>query len=229
MFKWICLAVATLGLAAFLWMVNDVRLKVTGLTERVDAKLPALEEKAGRVDGKLTTLLADSNQAVSTINARLPRIMDKTEQSVDNLAQLSEDLKQSKLCREPVVLGPGAEAGHDRSEERGLGQGTEVGRESGGLGQVCQPRRQFPVPDRQVQRRSARPIDQNGLGCPALHPARGESGADPVAKLDQGKGPRKQGSGLMFRLGEDVRARYDKRAPTNQDRPRYNQEATVGR
>src|SRR6516165_6189556 len=96
MFKWICLAVATLGLAAFLWMVNDVRLKVTGLTERVDAKLPALEEKAGRVDGKLTTLLADSNQAVSTINARLPRIMDKTEQSVDNLAQLSEDLKQSK-------------------------------------------------------------------------------------------------------------------------------------
>jgi hypothetical protein len=96
MFKWICLAVATLGLAAFLWMVNDVRLRITGLADRVDAKLPAIEEKAERVDGKLTTLLADSHQAVSTINARLPRIMDKTEQGVDNLAQLSEDLKQSK-------------------------------------------------------------------------------------------------------------------------------------
>jgi uncharacterized phage infection (PIP) family protein YhgE len=96
MFKWICLAVTTLGLVAFLWMVNDVRLRITGLADRVDAKLPPLEEKAERIDGKLTTLLADSNQAVSTINARLPRIMDKTEQSVDNLAQLSEDLKQSK-------------------------------------------------------------------------------------------------------------------------------------
>jgi hypothetical protein len=82
MFKWICLAIATLGLAAFLWMVNDIRLTVA--------------RTADRLDHELVPLIKSSDKAVNAIDARLPSILDKAEATVTTAVEFSEDFKQYK-------------------------------------------------------------------------------------------------------------------------------------
>jgi hypothetical protein len=82
MFKWTCLAVATLGLAAFLWMVNDMRLEVRRIAEPVNQHLPPI--------------LKNTEQAAEQVNQHLPTILNETEQSITALAEMTEDIQQFK-------------------------------------------------------------------------------------------------------------------------------------
>jgi len=82
MFKWTCLAVATAGLVAFLWMVNDMRLEVNRVGKMVEKHLPPILENA--------------QDASVSVKERLPVILEETEKSVTTLAELTEDVRQFK-------------------------------------------------------------------------------------------------------------------------------------
>jgi hypothetical protein len=82
MFKWICLSIATLGLATFLWMVNDIRLTVA--------------RTANHMDTEMVPLIRSSDKAVNAIDARLPGILDKAEATVTTAVEFSDDFKQYK-------------------------------------------------------------------------------------------------------------------------------------
>src|SRR5262249_28349888 len=113
-YKWICLGVAVVALAAFGWMLNDLRLEVKGLgakadriltqaegvTTQLDSHLPHLlkqsETAATNINSHLPKILANTEQASVTINTGLPRLIATSEVAVDNLADLSDSFKQYK-------------------------------------------------------------------------------------------------------------------------------------
>jgi hypothetical protein len=116
MFKWVCLLVAVAALAAFGWMLNDIRLDIKGLTERVDQQLPNIltetERVTGQLDRHLPTILKETQQVTKKLDKGLPRLMTQTdraatsidthlprlilvsEKAMDNLADLSENFRQ---------------------------------------------------------------------------------------------------------------------------------------
>jgi hypothetical protein len=89
MFKWVCLAVATAGLAIFLWMVNDVRLQVQQITSNINNQLP-------RLDKDLPRIMNSTEEAVQTVNKHLPEIIRQTQQSVQTLGEVARDVKHLK-------------------------------------------------------------------------------------------------------------------------------------
>jgi hypothetical protein len=89
MFKWVCLAVATAGLAIFLWLVNDIRLQVAQITANVNRQLPQLDQELPRI-------LRTTEQAVQVVNQHLPRIISQTDQAGQSLGELARDVKDLK-------------------------------------------------------------------------------------------------------------------------------------
>jgi hypothetical protein len=99
-FKWVCLLVAVLALSAFGWMLNDIRLQVKGLTERIDQQLPSIltetQHVTNQLDRHLPKLLDQTEQAVASVNTQLPQVLVHTETAADNLADLSDSFTQYK-------------------------------------------------------------------------------------------------------------------------------------
>lgn len=118
MFKWTCLAVATIALIVFGWMLNDMRLEFKRLAAQADAHLPRILSESERVAGQLDThlpkllsqsetaaaninlhlppLLKNSEQAAATLNDQLPRLLASTEGAADGVAQLADDFGDYK-------------------------------------------------------------------------------------------------------------------------------------
>jgi hypothetical protein len=78
-FRWTCLLVVAAFLGGVLWMANDLRVEIKSTTENV-------------------------NQATTTVNTRLPEIINKAEVGVDTFADLSADVDRLKQ-----VIGLGLE------------------------------------------------------------------------------------------------------------------------
>jgi hypothetical protein len=89
MFKWACLAVATLFLSALGWMVNDVRLEIRRSTDLVRTTGQTVNEH-------LPTLVDRSRKATDTLAENLPEIVAKTKTTTETLAELAEDIRQLK-------------------------------------------------------------------------------------------------------------------------------------
>jgi hypothetical protein len=107
MFKWLCLGVGSLFLAATLWMVNDIRLNVarsatvvadTGGT--INEKLPAIvassRKAAELINDKLPSIVASSGKAAELIDGSLPDLVKNAGAATEVLAGLAEDIKQLK-------------------------------------------------------------------------------------------------------------------------------------
>jgi archaellum component FlaC len=96
MFKWVCLLVATAGLAAFLWMINDIRLDVKAVTANVNSQLGPLKEITTKINDQLPPILTNTEKAVQSVNKHLPQIIRQTEETVSTVAGVSGDVKQFK-------------------------------------------------------------------------------------------------------------------------------------
>jgi hypothetical protein len=128
MFKWVCLGVAVVALAAFGWMLNDMRLQVRAvaarterlanktdeLVEKTDRRLPNLlaqaELVAGQLNRNLPRILAQTEKATSAVNAQLPAMLAQSEITVDRLAELADGLRQYRALM-GVVHGAGQNKG----------------------------------------------------------------------------------------------------------------------
>jgi uncharacterized phage infection (PIP) family protein YhgE len=99
-FKWLCFALATAFLAAFLWMVNDMRLGVQGLVDRLDQQLPPIltntEQASKRINDQLPEILTNTRQAAKDINSHLPKLLEQAQKGVDQLAKLAKGFKEFK-------------------------------------------------------------------------------------------------------------------------------------
>lgn len=82
MFKWVCLALASVFLLVVLWMLNDVRLEVRRHGQAVSEHLP--------------DIVAKTRQTTDLVAERLPTLVEKTEKTADTLAELAEDVQQIK-------------------------------------------------------------------------------------------------------------------------------------
>jgi hypothetical protein len=96
--KWLYFALVAAFLGALLWMINDMRLKVTGMVERLDRQLPPLldnaELAAKRVNKQLPSIMQNSEQAASDINTHLPKLLKTGQQAVDRLDTLAKSFRQ---------------------------------------------------------------------------------------------------------------------------------------
>jgi hypothetical protein len=100
MFKWVCLGVAVVALAAYGWMLNDMRLEVKRVAEKADSHLPQIltqsEQVSTQLDRHLPRLLSQTEQAANTINNQLPTLLTDTENATLSIAELSGDVKEYK-------------------------------------------------------------------------------------------------------------------------------------
>jgi hypothetical protein len=87
MFKWICLAVAVLFLAALAWMINDVRLEIRRSTQLIRATGQTLNEQ-------LPPIVDKSKKTADILTEHLPEIVQKTRTTVDTVAELADDIRQ---------------------------------------------------------------------------------------------------------------------------------------
>jgi hypothetical protein len=102
------------ALAAFGWMVNDMRLEVKALAQKADqlaVKADELVQKTDRqlpvilsqtwqvsaqLDRHLPSLLSQTERAAKKINSHLPTLLDRSEVAVDNVSDLADSFKQYK-------------------------------------------------------------------------------------------------------------------------------------
>jgi uncharacterized phage infection (PIP) family protein YhgE len=100
-FKWLCFALMAAFLSAFLWIMNDMRLEVKGLVDRLDKQLPPIlantEQATQRVNAQLPKILTNSSQAAKDINVHLPKILKNTSQAATDInTQLPQLLKKAE-------------------------------------------------------------------------------------------------------------------------------------
>ena len=160
MFKWTCLAVATVALIVFGWMLNDMRVEFKRVAAQADAHLPRILSETERVAGQLDThlprllsqtetaadninrhlppLLKNSEQAAATLNDQLPRLLTSSEAAADGIAQLADDFGDYKAMMSVV---------HAAKQEKSLfsygssilsfieGQPATIGRKKAGSAQ----------------------------------------------------------------------------------------------
>jgi hypothetical protein len=92
-FKWVCLLVAVAALAAFGWILNDMRLQVKGLAENADRQLLELKGLTGQAD----KVLNQSEQVTRQLDEQVPRILKQTEQVTGQLnGQLPKILSETE-------------------------------------------------------------------------------------------------------------------------------------
>lgn len=89
MFKWACLAVATLFLSLLTWLINDVRLQIRQTSQTVLTTGQTVNEH-------LPTIVDRTRKTTDTVAENLPEIVEKTRKSTETLAELSEDIRQMK-------------------------------------------------------------------------------------------------------------------------------------
>src|SRR5262249_50683896 len=101
LFKWACLLVAVVALAAFGWMLNDVRLEVKSLAPKVEKLTDRTEQLVEKADKTLPPILTQTEQATRTVDANLPTLLARSEallarsdDAVENLARLTEGLER---------------------------------------------------------------------------------------------------------------------------------------
>src|SRR5262245_21005675 len=95
--KWVCLLVAVVALSVFGWMLNDIRLQVRGVTERVDKQLPPILER--------------TDQMTRQLDDHLPAILADTETAADTFADAARDLEATR-----GLLGRGQASGQNKEE-----------------------------------------------------------------------------------------------------------------
>lgn len=89
MFKWACLTVVAIFLAATGWMINDVRLEVRRSTQ-------VLHTTGQTVNEQLPTVVDKVRSTADVISEKLPEIVERIGKSTETLAELSEDIRQLK-------------------------------------------------------------------------------------------------------------------------------------
>jgi hypothetical protein len=98
--KWLYFALVAVFLAAVLWMINDLRLGVNGLLDRLDRQLPSIlnntDQAAQRLNSHLPLILKNTGQATKDINTHLPQLLTKAEQGVNQLTELAKSFRQFK-------------------------------------------------------------------------------------------------------------------------------------
>jgi hypothetical protein len=104
MFKWTCLAVATLFLGAVAWMLNDVRLEVKRTSQTVNTAGEAL-------NADLPDILAKTRRAADALGEDVPEIIDKSRNITDQVAEMTADVRtlkealaKMKVERDPELL-----------------------------------------------------------------------------------------------------------------------------
>jgi hypothetical protein len=100
-FRWACLLVAVAALAAFGWMLNDLRLQVQALVVKADRLADKADALVTKTDQSLPSILAQTERATSTLDARLPPLLARADTAAGNLSELSENLKQ---CRDLMAI-----------------------------------------------------------------------------------------------------------------------------
>ncbi len=107
MFKWLCLAVAVVFLAAALWILNDIRLqvrqtthKIDTVSEKVNEELPDIVERSRTtsetVAKNLPEVVDKVRTGTDTVSKTLPRVVDRVERTTEVMAELAEDVRQLK-------------------------------------------------------------------------------------------------------------------------------------
>lgn len=100
MLKWFYFVLVATFLGALLWMINDMRLRVTSLVERLDRQLPPIldntEEAAQKINRQLPRILKTSEQAAQDLDTHLPKLLNKAQQGVDQLAALAKSFREFK-------------------------------------------------------------------------------------------------------------------------------------
>jgi ABC-type transporter Mla subunit MlaD len=98
--KWLYFVLVAVFLAALLWMVNDMRVRVGTLVDRLDRQLPPIldntEQAAKRVNDQLPQLLQNSEKAVRDLDTHLPKLLAKAQQGVEQLAALAKSFRDFK-------------------------------------------------------------------------------------------------------------------------------------
>jgi ABC-type transporter Mla subunit MlaD len=116
--KWLYFALVAAFLAAVLWMINDLRLGVNGLLDRLDRQLPSIlnnteqaaqrlnnqlprllktsEQAAQDINSHLPVILKNTGQATKDINTHLPQLLTKAEQGVNQLTELAKSFREFK-------------------------------------------------------------------------------------------------------------------------------------
>jgi hypothetical protein len=89
MFKWVCLTVVVIFLAAAGWMINDVRLEVRRSTQ-------VLQTTGQTVNEQLPAVVEKVQISADVISEKLPEIVERIGKSTETLAELSEDIRQLK-------------------------------------------------------------------------------------------------------------------------------------
>jgi hypothetical protein len=109
--KWLYFVLVAAFLGAVAWMLNDMRLSVNGLVNRLDQQLPPIlthaEEVAERLNTQLPRLLQNSREAAADLKTHLPQLLNKAQQGVDRISQLAMSFGQFKDLFRGTGVGPG--------------------------------------------------------------------------------------------------------------------------
>jgi hypothetical protein len=123
MFKWACLSVATVALAVFLWMLNDLRLRVTelaanadrqlaevkGLTDRANNVLSQADRVTSQLDVQVPKLLQQADKTVMQLDSHLPQILMATEKTTENInKQLPTLIEHTQIAVDGIAEMTGA-------------------------------------------------------------------------------------------------------------------------
>jgi hypothetical protein len=95
--KWCYFALVAAFLAAVVWMLNDTRLRVNAVVDRLDQQLPPIlkdsEQAARRINDQLPRILKNTEQAALDINSHLPKLLSSAQQGVSRLADLGKSFR----------------------------------------------------------------------------------------------------------------------------------------
>lgn len=107
LFRWACLGVVTVFLAAVAWMLNDLRMTARQSTERlqvatqnVNEKLPEILAKSRESTELIAKNLPDVMEKIQlmteTVVESLPEIVERIDHTTEVIAELAEDIRQLK-------------------------------------------------------------------------------------------------------------------------------------
>ena len=112
MLKWLYFVVVTAFLAAVLWMLNDMRLRVIPVVDRLDRQLPPIldntEQAAQKINTQLPEILKNSEVAVNALKKHLPELLAKAQQGVNQLGRLANRLQKFQNFLSGPAPAPGA-------------------------------------------------------------------------------------------------------------------------
>lgn len=99
MYRWLWLALAVAFLAPALWMLNDIRLQVRRSSATIQAAGPtlaALKTTSTTINEKLPSIVDRTQKTSDVVAASLPQVVDRIGTTTETLAELSADVRQLK-------------------------------------------------------------------------------------------------------------------------------------